>query len=483
MTDKYKIPFAGVSFRMILLLLSAVVFVMIFSYTTSPIYHEFSDTPDSPIFQLVGKNWAEGAVPYRDFWDMKGPFVFLVNAAGYAMTGSRMGVFLLQIVNLFLTLLGVFTLLRVKFSEPAAFGLTLLSLAGLSYVYDGGNLTEEYLLPLLAWSFYGLLRWIERLEAVGDARHPWPYALLYGAVLGLGLMSRLTNALSVCAAVAVVAVVLLWRREFRNFGANVVAFFAGFALTTLPFFAYFHHHGILSDMWDATFVFPLEYTKNPMKAEYSTPLHYFVLSYLNSMLLMAVAVWLAMRRKKVSTRAVLWFCAAAAPFAWFCLGNGFAHYGMTVYPLFAVAMIEIRAFRWMRLSVAAMLLVGFGSKALFAHRMHHWENEELNNIRAYLRESPAIDPKSFVAYNCTANVYFDMGVRPAVRLFAIQDRGIDFIPMWRDFLRKTFRESHVKWILLSYEDGKQPGIQDVLDEKYTLVYEDSVRHLKTFRAK
>ena len=156
---------------------------------------------------------------------------------------------------------------------------------------------------------------------------------------------------------------------------------------------------------------------------------------------------------------------------------------MTVYPLFAVAMTEIRAFRWMRLLVAAMLLVGFGSKVLFAHRMHHWENEELNNIRAYLRESPAIDPKSFVAYNCTANVYFDMGVRPAVRLFAIQDRGIDFIPMWRDFLRKTFRESHVKWILLSYEDGKQPGIQDVLDEKYTLVYEDSVRHLKTFRAK
>lgn len=41
--------------RYILLFVAAMVFVTVFSYTTSPIYQVCGNTPDSPIFQIIGK--------------------------------------------------------------------------------------------------------------------------------------------------------------------------------------------------------------------------------------------------------------------------------------------------------------------------------------------------------------------------------------------------------------------------------------------
>jgi hypothetical protein len=64
-------------------------FVTLFSYTTSPIYSEWGDTPDSPIFQIIGKYWKEGWIPYKDLWDLKGPYIFFMDAIGYWLTGTR----------------------------------------------------------------------------------------------------------------------------------------------------------------------------------------------------------------------------------------------------------------------------------------------------------------------------------------------------------------------------------------------------------
>ena len=185
-------------------------FVTIFSYTTSPLYHVWGNNPDSPIFQIIGKYWVEGAVPYKDLWDMKGPFIFFVNAVGYGLTGTKWGVYMIQCFSLFLTINIIFKTFALHFSNMSSFLMTLLSLGGLAYVYEGGNLTEEYILFPLSLSFYYILKWTDSYEEKHITRHPSLYAFIYGMVLGLSLMSRLTNALGLCAAVGVIAVTLLW---------------------------------------------------------------------------------------------------------------------------------------------------------------------------------------------------------------------------------------------------------------------------------
>ena len=465
------------------LLVVAWLFVTVFSYTTSPLFHVWGNTPDSPIFQIIGKYWAEGCVPYRDLWDMKGPFILLVNALGYGLTGTKTGVYLIQCLSLFLTLAVVFRTFLLRFSEKRSFLLTVLSLAGLSYVYEGGNMTEEYILLPLSLSFYFIMRWMDGYDASRAVRHQPLFAFLYGVVLGLCLMSRLTNALGLCSAVAVVAVVLVRSREYRNLLANVGMFVLGFGAATVPFVVYFSAHAALQDMWQATFLFALRYAGNTQMHLSETGIHYFVLSYLNSMLLMAVGVYVGFRSKAVRVRSCLYFLSGAVPFLWFCQGNGYGHYGMIVYPMFAWAMMEIVKRRlWLFWVVALAVVVGAVSKIRFMCIMYHWDNTEVAACRRLLYKEASLDKTSFVAYGCDPNLYLELDVQPAVPVFSLQEMGRDRIPEWKDFLSSMYREKQPRWILVCRNmGGDSLMIEPMLSENYRKVSEDKEMQLELYR--
>ena len=60
-----------------LLLWVLFLFLMLFSIATNPFANTSSG--DSAIFSYVGLRWCEGFVPYRDYFDHKGPMIFLIN--------------------------------------------------------------------------------------------------------------------------------------------------------------------------------------------------------------------------------------------------------------------------------------------------------------------------------------------------------------------------------------------------------------------
>ena len=459
-------------------------FVTIFSYTTSPLYHVWGNNPDSPIFQIIGKYWVEGAVPYKDLWDMKGPFIFFVNAVGYGLTGTKWGVYMIQCFSLFLTINIIFKTFALHFSNMSSFLMTLLSLGGLAYVYEGGNLTEEYILFPLSLSFYYILKWTDSYEEKHITRHPSLYAFIYGMVLGLSLMSRLTNALGLCAAVGVIAVTLLWHGEYKNLIVNIAMFFIGFVITTIPFFIYFYYYAALQDMWEATFLFALRYASNPQMYLSETGIHYFLLSYFNSILLIIVSVYVFFRSKTITVRTSLYFFAAAIPFVWFCQGNGYGHYGMIVYPLFAWVMMEFMdKKRWLLMLVCSVIIItGAISKVCYMYVMYHWENREIIECRQFLDKVPSLDYTSFVAYNCNPNLYLDLSVFPAVPVFSLQEMGRDRIPEWKDYLLTLFQKKQPKWILVNRAQNKNTLIiQPLLDKNYQMVSSDPQKQLELYK--
>ena len=100
--QKRDIVFAGIA---------AVLFVLIFSFSTSPLYVDYWGS-DSAQFQTIGMAWASGKVPYRDIFDHKGPFIFWVNMIGYKL-GGRTGVLTVQIFFLFFTFLGIYKTITI----------------------------------------------------------------------------------------------------------------------------------------------------------------------------------------------------------------------------------------------------------------------------------------------------------------------------------------------------------------------------------
>ena len=462
----------------------AFIFVTLFSYTTSPLYSCYGETPDSPIFQIIGKYWAEGAIPYIDLWDLKGPFIFFVNAIGYLLTHDSTGVYLIQVASLFLTLEFIQCILRTRFSPMISAILGWLSLLGLSYIYEGGNLTEEYLLPFQTLSFLFIIKWIDHCERDIHTKHISWHAGVYGMTLAVSLFSRLTNALPLCATVAVIAVTLLLNHAYRNLVSNILGFTLGFFVIALPFILYFHNKNALSEMWNATFVHAFKYAINATKDVSNSNLHHFILSYINSILLMVIALYATIFERKVTTRTALWLMAAGIPFIWFCQGNGFGHYGMTVYPLFAIIIIEMSrlSMRILPVFFLLMLAVGFASKLHNIYKIYNfYEDSTLAEYRSFLNSLPVdANTKSFVAYNCSPNYYLANDIRPAAPFFSLQDFAISRNLKLQKEIANAYEKSNVEWILTTYEDGYELGIQEVLFKKYKMVGCDSTKHLKLY---
>ena len=91
---KRNLAVYGVLLPLKLFILS-LLFLTFFSYSVS-IINPYLFHYDSAYFQSVGKLWMSGIVPYRDFFDNKGPLLFLINAVAYIFPFPRFFLLLLE---------------------------------------------------------------------------------------------------------------------------------------------------------------------------------------------------------------------------------------------------------------------------------------------------------------------------------------------------------------------------------------------------
>jgi len=67
-----------------LILFAVVVPVLIH---VSPMFITFPSR-DSGVFMYIGKGILSGNIPYRDYWDHKGPVIYFINALGMLLMNS-----------------------------------------------------------------------------------------------------------------------------------------------------------------------------------------------------------------------------------------------------------------------------------------------------------------------------------------------------------------------------------------------------------
>ncbi len=254
-------------------LLVAFVYVLIASYTTSPLYQNYF-LCDTACYVTIGKYWfTEGALPYVDLWDLKGPLIFLINGLGYMITESLLGVFFIQIVVNTFTLFLCYRLSRLEFGRTASALLVILAAFAMFSWNQWGNGVEEYNLPFLLASFFFLYRWGRQAEGEEKPMHnPW-WAFVYGLAFGVAAMTRLTNALGLCGAVGIVAICLMVWGKWKNLLQNIIGFLCGAAVVILPFIVYFASRGALGEMFYATFGYAYEYASSDF---FARPLLYRV---------------------------------------------------------------------------------------------------------------------------------------------------------------------------------------------------------------
>lgn len=123
---------------------------------SSPLY-SFNPWADANIYLTVGRQMRNGKMLYRDVFDHKGPYLYLIHlAAAYIDPWSFKGVYVMESIAA-----SAYAFISLKTVRADTKRKVLMTLAGCLAVYgclsfSQGDSAEEFCLPLLMASFYAL---------------------------------------------------------------------------------------------------------------------------------------------------------------------------------------------------------------------------------------------------------------------------------------------------------------------------------------
>lgn len=230
------------------------VFLFVYAISTSPIASNFWGS-DSAFFQAVGKNLNRGLVMYKDIFDIKGPYLFFIEYLGYSTGMGRYGIFVIEIVNMCVSLLFLQKSVYLVAEKDHVLCLTtslILFFFLLSCTLDCGNLSEEYALPYLLFCLFLYLRY-KKKGKIGIA------AFGFGVSFAAVSLGRVTNSVFICILALDVVVTMSASKSWNEILKSAGLFLAGTAVIILPFFAYYAQKGALSELIEAVYLFSFSY--------------------------------------------------------------------------------------------------------------------------------------------------------------------------------------------------------------------------------
>ncbi len=236
---------------------------------------------DLAVFDVVGKGMVEGLLPYRDLFDHKGPYVYII--WGIKSFFSPLG--LQGMAPLYSLIMGVALLYFYKtftlYCSQLSSLLLSLTIPFLTAAQGGG--AAEFALPGLAVMMYFYLKYWK------DPKSKIPWVLLGGCVSYVLLLK-----FNLTAFFAPLLLACLWNElragGHRAFFRGMIQLCVGAMIPLIPVVIYFalHKNGLLS-AWQSYFAFCFDYAaqespdspqllKNPLGilANFAYPFRYYI---------------------------------------------------------------------------------------------------------------------------------------------------------------------------------------------------------------
>ena len=469
------------------LFLISLTHLFLFSFWTSPFYKLWYGC-DASFFTLVGRGITEGKVPYRDFFDLKGPYFFFIEALGQLMSRARLGAFLIQIPFAFLFLLLIYEICNLFVTKKKSLFICLVYLWGHITTLWGGNTLEEFILPLtLACLYYTLFLIVRRNYTLENL--PASNQLLLGMVLAICLFSKISCAAPVLGIAASIIFSNLCCKNIKQLLFNLLYIVFGFALATLPVILYFGINSSLNDMIYCVFKLGFSRSTNyyeSFNATWELKLSGAVVAFVISFVC----------RKRIDKNiTIILMAASAATWLLLHLGTPYYYYFTTVYPCLILALaIFFKAYDPLILfeDIGQAIII-----CLFAVYLFYYVPTGVENINT------VINGRNFVAAESFQKDATDMGSlipecdRDSVFSFLIDMQWfeanqitpcckyvvnlpffIELCPEAEEDILNMLDENPPKWIVIGdYFAENLPNISEVVLDKYECVYENSSGHL------
>lgn len=462
-------------------ILASTVFVLLFSYSTSPIYYEYYGE-DSAQFLLIGKAWSVGRLPYRDMFDHKGPFIFFVDMIGFLLTpNSTIGVMLLQIVSWSITLIAVFNISNLftrKVSVNCLFAISTIICAKMNYAK--GDEVEEFCLPFIAISTFGILSFF--LQNKEKDYHNPVWGSIYGVTFAICLMTRLTNAITICPGILFIAILLIFNRQFKNLAYNVICFLIGMTLMLSPFVLYFAIKGCLSEALFCTLTFNVDYAIT--KTAWINNLNVFSFFYYTEHYFLSwsilIAGLIAFGRKDYITMSLYIFTGICETIL-FCAGDMYPQYPMVCliqvpillgegYSAKGDTILLEKLYRGISY-VAVFIFCCYGLSEGIPEAIKSYRdcaNDRYVAGEEFLKLIPESDRSEIVCYgpDRSKEIYLRNNIFPCYKYFIVQNWHGSFSEDVKSDIIDTFASGEAKWIIATEDTSL---IDDTLHSKYDCV--------------
>ena len=233
----------------VFLLITAALVITICS-KSSPLYL-LNDWGDANCFFTVGKSMLHGKVLYRDIFEHKGFYLYVLHALGYLVSNmSFFGVYLLEIAAAFAFLVYACKIALLFCSDADVIYLTPVLAAFIygTYAFSHGDSAEEFCLPLLAYALWAGLKAVRNHETPTLKEFFW-----VGVTSGCVLWIKYTMLGFYLGWFIVPAYLMVRSRAWKKMAASVAAIALGVGAATLPVLVYFAANGALRDLWQVYF--------------------------------------------------------------------------------------------------------------------------------------------------------------------------------------------------------------------------------------
>ena len=208
---------------------------------------------DSSVFQYVAMEMQQGRVPYLDTFDHKGPLIYVINYLGLAISRSY-GIWFLECVGMVVTMLYGYRTARLCAKPGVSLAAVGLSSVFLCFCLQGGNLTEEYAMPLIAIGLYIFLQYFTEGEISKGS------IFLCGASMDGVLLLR-PNMIAVwIAGCLLVLVDCIHRKTYAQLPGFIGSFLGGVAACVLPFILWLWVRGAMRAAIDSYITFNFQYS-------------------------------------------------------------------------------------------------------------------------------------------------------------------------------------------------------------------------------
>lgn len=236
---------------LIILYCFIVSFVILLFTSKNSFLYPFNDWVDVNAFFTVGKSMFKGIVPYKDIFEQKGPFLYLIYGIGSLISyTSFVGVFILEVVFWTIGLYFLYKLLRIFISLKSSLIIIPMftTLISTTFAFAHGGAAEEFMLPLFMITLYYYFKHF-KVRKLNKKE-----IFINGVVAGLDLLTKYTLLGFWIGFTFSIFMDYLLEKDYKKSIIYPLILLSGMITISIPFIIYFAINNGILDFFKCYFI-------------------------------------------------------------------------------------------------------------------------------------------------------------------------------------------------------------------------------------